>query len=835
MKRLLGLRVVAGALFICGLGAASCTAMTSDDAMEGVTATVEQATVANPNLKYYGTTLIGVTNNAGIVTDDRLDEVRTFSNVAHVPVLSLTDSIGPRLRQLRAENIKAIVDVSQIFFQNTQATWHHCAYGDFPIAAAVSRNVGGTLDLAWNAFVANNNLTDADVKAGIVAFMFSDEPGLHSVSMNDLNGVSQYIKSTLAHQAAAPVRTMYVESSVVLNHPAEGNPAVTVFGNSAWSAGACDAAYDNYLTAASTPANVDFPSVDIYYLNGLDANGGTQTGDPYRAQLTLARFNNALRAGQKMFVFGQADHDESFGTDLGQADEKLRDSGAFLFAMASASNATNVAGYMTYHWGADGLDPTLSGGVCRGAGSKLADGNDALPLTREQHFTQGAQVLPGGLKTIFDFSTSMPAGVAFNRGSTGTYYNANGIMQTAAANTPRFEYYNGQSMGLLLEPAATNLLCKSEAFGATGTNPTCNWKWDNVNIENVAPLLYDPTNTPSVRPIQDTSTNSVHGVYQNVAMTASRKYVFSVFVRPESLSQVALVAVNKAGTKQTAMFQLAGNGSILAGSIPSSGIVKYGSWYRVMMAFDSATGAAQPSVGVYLMKDSMTQYVGNPSRSLSAWGAQLELGAGTNIHPNPTSYIKTDIAPAARNADNLNLAVTPLAISQGTFSVEIADVLKPAVDDTIGSTLLHFDDLNTSTGVTTHAWDVKVDQASKMNLSVVKLVNGVPTVLANQTSANSLGAGYQAKFAFGYAEPGLREIVSGLGTYLTPNFTPAVANPTTPINGTWTRMFVGRDGSGAARFTGHVRTIRFFPYDVYGGGAGGKTLEFKDLTLIVAD
>lgn len=54
----------------------------------------------------------------------------------------------------------------------------------------------------------------------------------------------------------------------------------------------------------------------------------------------------------------------------------------------------------------------------------------------------------------------------FTRNSIGTYFDANGVLQTAAVNEPRFNYdpETGEFQGLLIEGAATNLLLNSNVL-----------------------------------------------------------------------------------------------------------------------------------------------------------------------------------------------------------------------------------------------------------------------------------------------------------------------------------------------------------------------------------
>lgn len=56
----------------------------------------------------------------------------------------------------------------------------------------------------------------------------------------------------------------------------------------------------------------------------------------------------------------------------------------------------------------------------------------------------------------------------FTRSTTGTYFDANGVMQSAAINAPRFDHdpLTGEKLGILIEEQRTNLVLNS----STGTN-----------------------------------------------------------------------------------------------------------------------------------------------------------------------------------------------------------------------------------------------------------------------------------------------------------------------------------------------------------------------------
>ena len=71
------------------------------------------------------------------------------------------------------------------------------------------------------------------------------------------------------------------------------------------------------------------------------------------------------------------------------------------------------------------------------------------------------------------------AGASFTRTSTATYFNSAGILQTAAANTPRFDYdpTTLTARGLMIEEARTNYVPDSQYTTLTTGSSTSNANW----------------------------------------------------------------------------------------------------------------------------------------------------------------------------------------------------------------------------------------------------------------------------------------------------------------------------------------------------------------------
>jgi hypothetical protein len=95
-------------------------------------------------------------------------------------------------------------------------------------------------------------------------------------------------------------------------------------------------------------------------------------------------------------------------------------------------------------------------------GGALAGSWVRNPLWRTARAVPSLDLDFAGLKSLKDGISSQDL-VTFTRASTGTYVGSDGLLQTAATNEARFDHNptTGESLGLLVEEARTNLLLNS--------------------------------------------------------------------------------------------------------------------------------------------------------------------------------------------------------------------------------------------------------------------------------------------------------------------------------------------------------------------------------------
>lgn len=205
--------------------------------------------------------------------------------------------------------------------------------------------------------------------------------------------------------------------------------------------------------------------------------------------------------------------------------------------------------------------------------------------------------------------------ITFARSTTATYFGADGLLKTAAANAPRFDHdpITGESKGLLIEEQRTNLLTYSEQFDNAA------WALYGGASKTGTNVAAAPDGTTTADSIRVTTAGTGSNVYQAPTLAAGT-HTISCWVK------------RNAASDQT--FQLFTN---IGGTESASGdLIATGTWQRFTFTGTGGAGVSVPGI------------IGNVAgvqADLLVWGAQLEAGAF------PTSYIPTTTAQVTRVAD----------------------------------------------------------------------------------------------------------------------------------------------------------------------------------------
>ena len=292
---------------------------------------------------------------------------------------------------------------------------------------------------------------------------------------------------------------------------------------------------------------------------------------------------------------------------------------------------------------------------------------------------------------------------SFSRASTGTYFNASGVLTSASINTPRFDhvYSGGQwvSKGLLVEEQRTNISLNSEDIS--------NIYWNSFSGQTVTSdqaVAPDGTNTADRLQIAGTGWFG----RQNNYLTGT--YTYSVWLKSDSPTQVLMRFTDNAGTYTVAQLV---NVTTTWQRFSLTQTFGAGSFTYLFWGFDqrSVVGGPGTACNVY------------------AWGIQVESGSF------PTSYIPTTSSSVVRSADVCQITGTSFnwMWNQGEGSVAAEfDYLNP-VPSGIETAFL----FNNTTSESERIWFSKsnaspygqraVFTASSSNVAVLSVSDSLPS------------------------------------------------------------------------------------------------------------
>lgn len=240
----------------------------------------------------------------------------------------------------------------------------------------------------------------------------------------------------------------------------------------------------------------------------------------------------------------------------------------------------------------------------------------------------------------FDFTRmAFDARVSFSRSSDGTYFDAAGVMQTAASNVPRKEHdpATGAVRGLLVEEQRTNLLLRSHDFSSAD--------WTKLAAgAGVAPVVVgnaatapDGTATASKVTLNAPASGDISSLTRAVtSIPAGTQHVGSEWVKAFNPANVGkkILARHVAGFSYTEVTLTSG-------------------WQRVSRP-ETSSGAGTKNYDAAVLRPQLGGSAGTVE--LYLWGTQLEAGS------YPTSYIPTTTATVTRSADVATFTIPPRVV-----------------------------------------------------------------------------------------------------------------------------------------------------------------------------
>jgi hypothetical protein len=159
----------------------------------------------------------------------------------------------------------------------------------------------------------------------------------------------------------------------------------------------------------------------------------------------------------------------------------------------------------------------------------------------------------------FDFGGGiMPLGASLTRASTGARTNSSGLIAWEAINTARFDFdpISRAALGILIEPAATNLMLQSQAFDSAS------WTKNGVSVTPNAAVA--PDNSGGGDFVVPSAASANHYVTQSPTLTA-QFYTRTLFFKKGLYTKAILIA-QAAGSFPYAVFDLDAQTAVVFGA-----------------------------------------------------------------------------------------------------------------------------------------------------------------------------------------------------------------------------------------------------------------------------
>jgi len=379
----------------------------------------------------------------------------------------------------------------------------------------------------------------------------------------------------------------------------------------------------------------------------------------------------------------------------------------------------------------------------------------------------------------------------FTRASSATFVGSNGLIQSAAINTPRFDHTSaGVCRGLLIEESRTNLTVRSDDFGASEWNQQGNTRNLTISANNTA----SPSGATDADLLTVGATTTTYQVVQRLpavsgTVTSGTAYTVSCYFKPNQVTRVSIWAGNAVTLPADAIFDLTGSGSVVLATAGTASIQQVGNgWYRCIIT-GTAGATSDTTLRIGPASGSSRTYAGNSVDSFWAWGAQLEAGSFA------TSYIPTTTGSVVRSADVCSITGANFTSfynqSEGTL---FADVTPQSIAQLATVLAVNSGSAQNQHGIykTNAAF-----QAAGLRWGATSVLTGFVTQAAPSTgtdvaiSRSKLSYAYKLDdFSFAYA-----------GTIVGIDTSGTLPSPTT--------MQIGnRDGT--LQINGHLAAIRFY-------------------------
>jgi hypothetical protein len=334
--------------------------------------------------------------------------------------------------------------------------------------------------------------------------------------------------------------------------------------------------------------------------------------------------------------------------------------------------------------------------------------------------------------------------------SGGSYFDVNGVLQTAAPNAPRRDYdpVTHVPKGILIEETRTNLVATSS--GTSGEGPGAGQATTYTQSTTLSPDGVTYMNKCIDSPASSGAIGQVCR-WGSMPISQSTAYTASAFLKTGERSYLTYL-VSDGVTTGSVTVNLAAGTSTLCGTglAPLTAVQNIGNGvYRVSITVTTSSSAVSPGYFDFRMSNVSNPactgdtYTGDGASGLYIWGVQFEKG-GT-----PTSYIATSGSTLARSTDKFTIPLTgwysssagtlgTIGTSQYADTSNLTNHFFAAIDDSTAS-----NDISAfiSRGATPYRKTQIFNSGSGVLTSVSGYTYGAPTWIALTYNGSNFNSG----------------------------------------------------------------------------------------------
>ena len=244
-------------------------------------------------------------------------------------------------------------------------------------------------------------------------------------------------------------------------------------------------------------------------------------------------------------------------------------------------------------------------------------------------------------------SNFKPLSFNFDRASSATRVNKDGLIETVGNGEPRIDYKDDSKGALKLEPSRSNLITYSEDFS----------QWSQNQTTIVLNDIISPDGTLNAAKL--TSTNAYSSIFKSgISAVSGSVYTLSCFFKNATSNEITLRLVSSNDSRyifNLSDLSIRSDGAFNSGFVSAKIDVFPNDWFRCSLTFTAASTTI--GVNIYPKEQDLSEL-----NSVNLYGAQLEQGSYATSYIPTQGGVVTRVQEVVNNTNSLMSGLTDMAM-----------------------------------------------------------------------------------------------------------------------------------------------------------------------------